>query len=104
MEVELFNAKENIVVKSMLTKDANEPKWFINNKAVSKDKLLRLTEKLQIQPGNLCQFLPQDVVREFPQMKPSEIFENTIKVQLKLVKVKLLVNERCFGSDLAFLK
>jgi hypothetical protein len=25
--------------------------------------LAKLMERLQIQPGNLCQFLPQDVVR-----------------------------------------
>jgi len=37
-------------------------------------------EKLLIQPGNLCQFLPQDVVRDFPQMTHQEIFYNTIKV------------------------
>ena len=37
-------------------------------------------EKLQIQPGNLCQFLPQDVVRDFPQMTHQDIFYNTVKV------------------------
>ena len=81
VEVELFSSSKNKIVKAMLTKDSGEPKWFINNKPVSKEKLLQLTKQLQIQPGNLCQFLPQDVVREFPQMKSSEIFENTIKVK-----------------------
>ena len=79
--MELFSSSKNKIVKAMLTKDSGEPKWFINNKPVSKEKLLQLTKQLQIQPGNLCQFLPQDVVREFPQMKSSEIFENTIKVK-----------------------
>ena len=43
-------------------------------------ELLDLMEKLQIQPGNLCQFLPQDVVRDFPQMTHQDIFYNTVKV------------------------
>jgi hypothetical protein len=42
-------------------------------------------EKLQIQPGNLCQFLPQDVVRDFPQMTHQEIFYNTVKVPVHIV-------------------
>ncbi len=42
-------------------------------------------EKLQIQPGNLCQFLPQDVVRDFPQMTQQEIFYNTVKVPVHTV-------------------
>jgi hypothetical protein len=43
-------------------------------------ELMELMENLQIQPGNLCQFLPQDVVRDFPQMSHQEIFYNTVKV------------------------
>jgi hypothetical protein len=46
-------------------------------------------EKLQIQPGNLCQFLPQDVVRDFPQMTHQEIFYNTVKVPVHIVNCLL---------------
>ena len=34
---------------------------------------------MQIQTDNLCQFLPQDVVREFPAMRPSDIFLATVR-------------------------
>ena len=81
IEIELFTkAKQNRVVKAVISKGKSEPSWYINGKAVNKQALHDLTQELQIQPGNLCQFLPQDVVREFPQMKPLQIFENTIKV------------------------
>jgi len=80
IEIELFNKDgANTVVKAQLNKDSPHPLWWINNKVATQKQLLELTAKLQIQPGNLCQFLPQDVVREFPQMKPHTIFENTIK-------------------------
>lgn len=80
IEIELFTkAKQNRVVKAVISKGKSEPSWYINGKAVNKQALHDLTQELQIQPGNLCQFLPQDVVREFPQMKPLQIFENTIK-------------------------
>ena len=36
-------------------------------------------EALQIQTDNLCQFLPQDVVREFPAMSPGTVLTNTIR-------------------------
>ena len=45
----------------------------------SKQRLLELADSLQIQPGNLCQFLPQDVVRDFPTMDNQQIFYNTVK-------------------------
>jgi len=80
VEIELFAKKaENTLVKAIIKRGSTEPSWQINGKNVSKEKLIKLTERLQIQPNNLCQFLPQDVVREFPQMKPPMIFENTVK-------------------------
>ena len=36
-------------------------------------------ERLKIQTDNLCQFLPQDVVRNFPSMSPGEVLTNTIR-------------------------
>ena len=86
IEIELFTkSKQNRVVKAVISKGKSEPNWHINGKPVNKQALQELTQELQIQPGNLCQFLPQDVVREFPQMKPLQIFENTIKVTLYLL-------------------
>ena len=38
-----------------------------------------LVEELNIQVGNLCQFLPQDKVADFAKMSPEELLENTQK-------------------------
>ena len=38
-----------------------------------------LIKECNIQTSNLCQFLPQDVVKEFPQMKPQQVFDSTLK-------------------------
>ena len=43
-----------------------------------KKHLKEWSEARQIQTENLCQFLPQDVVREFPMMKHQEIFKQTL--------------------------
>ena len=36
-------------------------------------------KKLNIQVGNLCQFLPQDRVADFARMSQQELLENTEK-------------------------
>ena len=38
-----------------------------------------LVASLNIQTGNMCQFLPQDVVKNFPLMTPQERFLSTVK-------------------------
>jgi chromosome segregation ATPase len=38
-----------------------------------------LLRKLNIQVDNLCQFLPQDRVADFPKMSPQQLLENTEK-------------------------
>merc|ERR1712096_552162 len=39
----------------------------------------QLVAGLNIQTDNMCQFLPQDVVKNFPLMTPQERFVNTLK-------------------------
>ena len=80
IEVELFIPQEdNLIVQCVLFNN-NKPTLFkLNGKKVSKNELLKLTDDLQIQPGNMCQFLPQDVVRDFPTMNNQDIFYNTVK-------------------------
>ena len=44
--------------------------------------MVRLAEasgQPNIQTGNMCQFLPQDVVKNFPLMTPQERFLSTVK-------------------------
>lgn len=53
--------------------------YLKNGRRVDKKEIVRLAEQYKIQTSNLCQFLPQDVVREFPEMKPEQIFHNTLR-------------------------
>ena len=39
----------------------------------------QLVTSLNIQTGNMCQFLPQDVVKNFPLMSAQERFLNTVR-------------------------
>jgi putative heme iron utilization protein len=55
------------------------PSYFKDNRQVEQHVIVALAEKMQIQTSNLCQFLPQDVVREFPEMKAEKIFHNTLR-------------------------
>lgn len=82
VEVELYvpDNNENLHVSCKIFKDNPRPTFHINQKLVSKSELVQLVSDLQIQPGNMCQFLPQDVVRDFPNMTNQQIFHNTVKV------------------------
>ena len=53
--------------------------YMINGNDASKAAVRSFAEGLQIQTDNLCQFLPQDVVRMFPAMPPGEVLTNTIR-------------------------
>ena len=80
VEVELFDpAGSNTVVQCSIYNNGRGTSFKINGKKVGKAELNKLTENLQIQPGNMCQFLPQDVVRDFPTMTNQDIFYNTVK-------------------------
>jgi len=80
VEIELFMKDEqNIVVSVFLYNNGQAPHWKVDGEKISKKDLVAMTEKLQIQPGNMCQFLPQDVVRDFPTMSSQQIFYNTVK-------------------------
>ena len=53
---------------------------------VDQKEIQTLAKTCHIQTNNLCQFLPQDVVREFPEMKPQQVFHNTLKGFFALYK------------------
>ena len=52
--------------------------WRLDNKLVSQKTVEALVKELNIQTGNLCQFLPQDKVHEFSRMNPKELLVKTI--------------------------
>jgi chromosome segregation ATPase len=52
---------------------------FNKSKIILKFKIEELVMELNIQVGNLCQFLPQERVTEFARMNPQQLLESTEK-------------------------
>ena len=55
----------------------NKCTWTLNGKSCSEADVKRLAEDLSIQVGNLCQFLPQDMVQEFSHMNSMQMLVAT---------------------------
>lgn len=60
-------------------RNENRSNWKINGKASTMKEVQELTKKLNVQVGNLCQFLPQDKVQEFAKMSQQQLLEATEK-------------------------
>ena len=57
-----------------------EGSWYLNGEEVKDVKAVRqFCRKLNIQPGNLCQFLPQDKVHDFSKQDPKQLLIKTIE-------------------------
>ena len=52
--------------------------FFQNGATVGPAKILKLVKELNIQPENLCQFLPQDKVHDFSKMNSKELLVKTV--------------------------
>jgi hypothetical protein len=65
VELELYRSQtKNIIISTSISKNRDPTQtWSVDGDEVEKSQLTALTDSLQIQPDNLCQFLPQDVVR-----------------------------------------
>jgi chromosome segregation ATPase len=82
IEVELAReGKKTYVVGTKITRAGRRGTitYTVDGKASNNSEVTTLASRLQIQTDNLCQFLPQDVVREFPQMPPSKVLTSTIR-------------------------
>lgn len=78
-EIELYNsAGENWIINREIFRD-NTSVWTLNKQASSQKAIDKLVSELNIQIGNLCQFLPQDRVSEFAKMSQQELLDNTEK-------------------------
>ena len=66
-------------IKCQFGRNQNIPHFYRNGKRVDSEEIVRLTASYQIQTSNLCQFLPQDVVKNFPAMTPQQIFKQTLR-------------------------
>jgi len=79
LEVELFNDDgDNFLIQSEIS-NLGSVTWRLNGVRKNKKDIETLVEQLNIQVGNLCQFLPQDKVADFAKMSPEELLENTQK-------------------------
>ncbi|KAG7322996.1 hypothetical protein KOW79_014342 [Hemibagrus wyckioides] len=79
VEVELYRAAGNLVINREITVENNQSAWMINGKHASQKAVEEAVKELQIQVGNLCQFLPQEKVGEFAKMSKIELLEATEK-------------------------
>ncbi|XP_067017127.1 structural maintenance of chromosomes protein 5-like [Acropora muricata] len=80
IEIELHNSdgRNHIITRDMYRTE-NRSNWKINGKSTTMKEVQELTKTLNVQIGNLCQFLPQDKVAEFAKMTQQQLLEATEK-------------------------
>lgn len=78
IETELYGGqgKQNCIIKRKIFQD-NTSKWWMNGHDCGAREVLNFVKNLNIQVGNLCQFLPQDRVASFAAMDPKELLHET---------------------------
>ncbi|XP_075416668.1 structural maintenance of chromosomes protein 5 isoform X1 [Tenrec ecaudatus] len=79
VEIELFKASGNLVITREIDVTKNQSFWYINKKSTTQKVVEEQIAALNIQVGNLCQFLPQDKVGEFAKLSKIELLEATEK-------------------------
>ncbi|XP_025891610.1 structural maintenance of chromosomes protein 5 [Nothoprocta perdicaria] len=79
VEIELFQPRSNIIITREIQVVNNTSTWFINRKPSTLKAVEEQITALNIQVGNLCQFLPQDKVGEFAKLSKIELLEATEK-------------------------
>ncbi|XP_029468527.1 structural maintenance of chromosomes protein 5 [Rhinatrema bivittatum] len=79
VELELFKSTGNVVITREIHVSNNQSLWFINKKSASQKMVEEQVAALNIQVGNLCQFLPQEKVGEFAKLTKIELLEATEK-------------------------
>ncbi|XP_069481894.1 structural maintenance of chromosomes protein 5 [Ambystoma mexicanum] len=79
VEVELLKTSGNVVITREIHVVNNQSVWLINRKSASQKMVEEQVIALNIQVGNLCQFLPQDKVGEFAKLSKIELLEATEK-------------------------
>ncbi|KAM4611009.1 structural maintenance of chromosomes protein 5 [Polymixia lowei] len=79
IEIELYKKDDNVVISREIYVENNKSVWMLNGKDSSQKVVEEKVKALQIQVGNLCQFLPQEKVGEFAKMSKVELLEATEK-------------------------
>ena len=79
IEITLYNSNgEDHKVACVIT-NKGKVIWSLNGVRSQKSAVEALVAGLNIQTGNMCQFLPQDVVKNFPLMTPHDRFLSTVR-------------------------
>ncbi|XP_034001220.1 structural maintenance of chromosomes protein 5 [Trematomus bernacchii] len=79
IEIELYKTEGNVVIHREIHVENNQSLWMLDGKICSQKAVEEVVKALQIQVGNLCQFLPQEKVGEFAKMSKIELLEATEK-------------------------
>ncbi|XP_028835959.1 structural maintenance of chromosomes protein 5 [Denticeps clupeoides] len=79
VEIELCKTDGNLVINREIHVENNQSVWMLNGRHSSQKAVEEAVKALQIQVGNLCQFLPQEKVGEFAKMSKIELLEATEK-------------------------
>ncbi|XP_070206218.1 structural maintenance of chromosomes protein 5-like [Littorina saxatilis] len=83
IELELYNCDgENYVIRREITKGRDNKatsNWWVNGRAAILKSVEEMVARLNIQVGNLVQFLPQEKVADFARMTPQELLDSTEK-------------------------
>ncbi|XP_029291265.1 LOW QUALITY PROTEIN: structural maintenance of chromosomes protein 5 [Cottoperca gobio] len=79
IEIELYKSGGNVVINREIHVENNQSLWMLNGRHCNQKAVEEEVKALQIQVGNLCQFLPQEKVGEFAKMSKIELLEATEK-------------------------
>ncbi|XP_072007173.1 structural maintenance of chromosomes protein 5 isoform X2 [Engystomops pustulosus] len=79
VELELYRTSGNVIITREIQVSNNQSTWYINGKSSSLKMVEEQVAALNVQVGNLCQFLPQDKVGEFAKLSKIELLEATEK-------------------------
>ncbi|XP_075067074.1 structural maintenance of chromosomes protein 5 isoform X2 [Mixophyes fleayi] len=79
VELELYMPSGNLIITREIQVSNNQSVWYINGRTTSLKLVEEQVAALNIQVGNLCQFLPQDKVGEFAKLSKIELLEATEK-------------------------
>ncbi|KAI3381172.1 hypothetical protein SNEBB_007365 [Seison nebaliae] len=77
IEIELYEKEgENICIIREISR-TNQTSWFISRKKTTKEEIMKILSRYNIDVNNLCQFLPQDKVSHFAGLSSVELLKET---------------------------
>ena len=89
IKIKLYKTIDSVYEVHCRISRENVVTYKLDGKYKDKKDIAKFANSLQIQTENMCQFLPQDRVREFPEMKPDQIFQNSLKAVGNLQMLEL---------------